>query len=150
MPPIARLVSFAAVALLSLAIAPLAPDDLDTFIKSQMDQRQINGLSLAIIQDGKIEARAYGVTSRGGAAVTISKPCAAMGALKLVERGVLSLREDVNVKLKSWKVPENEFTRTEKVTLHRLLSHTAGLTVHGFPGYDVTERMPSVIEVLDG
>jgi CubicO group peptidase (beta-lactamase class C family) len=52
--------------------------------------------------------------------------------------------------LKSWKVPENEFTRTEKVTLRALLTHAAGLTVHGFPGYDVTERMPSTVEVLDG
>jgi beta-lactamase family protein len=34
--------------------------------------------------------------------------------------------------------------------LRRLLSHTAGLTVHGFPGYDVTERMPSTVQVLDG
>ena len=73
-----------------------------------------------------------------------------MGALKLVEQGALSLDEDVNAKLKSWKVPENEFTQTEKVTLRRLLSHAAGLTVHGFPGYDVTERMPSVVQVLDG
>jgi CubicO group peptidase (beta-lactamase class C family) len=70
--------------------------------------------------------------------------------LRLVEQGPLSLREDVNAKLKSWKVPENEFTRTEKVTLRALLSHTAGLTVHGFPGYDVTERVPSTVEVLDG
>ena len=156
---IAGTVAFAAVALLSLAIGPRPSDDLDTFIKTQMAQREINALSLAIIQDGKIEARAYGVTSRGGAPVTtdtlfqagsISKPVAAMGALKLVEQGVLSLGEDVNGKLKSWKVPENEFTRTEKVTLRGLLSHTAGLTVHGFPGYDVTEKMPSVVEVLDG
>ena len=156
---IARTVAFAAVALLSLAIGPRPSDDLDTFIKTQMAQREINALSLAIIQDGKIEARAYGVTSRGGAPVTtdtlfqagsISKPVAAMGALKLVEQGALSLGEDINAKLKSWKVPENEFTRTEKVTLRALLSHTAGLTVHGFPGYDVTEKMPSVVEVLDG
>src|SRR5262245_5123363 len=147
-----------ALAILSLAIAPPS-DDLDAFIQAQMAQRQVTGLSLAIIQDGKIDARAYGVTTRGGAPVTtatlfqagsISKPVAAMGALKLVEQGALSLSEDVNAKLKSWKVPENDFTRTEKVTLRGLLSHTAGLTVHGFPGYDVTERMPSVVEVLDG
>lgn len=158
MNPIARLASLAAVAILSLALAP-PPDDLDAFIQAQMAQREISGLSLAIIQHGKIDARAYGVTSRGGAPVTtttlfqagsISKPVAAMGALKLVEQGALSLREDVNAKLNTWKVPENEFTRTEKVTLRALLSHTAGLTVHGFPGYDVTERMPSTVEVLDG
>ena len=118
--PLARIVSLAAVAALSLATAQRA-DDLDTFIRAQMSQRQVNGLSLAIVQDGRIEARAYGVTSRGGAPVTdatlfqagsISKPVAAMGALRLVEQGTLD--QDVNTKLKSWKVPENEFTATEQ------------------------------------
>jgi CubicO group peptidase (beta-lactamase class C family) len=150
--------SLSAVVVVPFAAPPPA-DDLDTFIQDQMSQRQINGLSLAIIHDGKIDARAYGLVGRGGAPVTtatlfqagsISKPVAAMGALKLVEQGVLSLAEDVNAKLKSWKVPENEFTQREKVTLRALLSHAAGLTVHGFPGYDVTERMPSTVEVLDG
>ena len=158
MNPFARIVSLAAVVVLSLATAQRA-DDLDTFIKAQMSQRQVNGLSLAIVQDGRIEARVYGVSSRGGAPVTdatlfqagsISKPVAAMGALRLVEQGTLSLDEDVNAKLKSWKVPENEFTATQKVTLRRLVSHTAGLTVHGFPGYDVALPMPTTVQVLDG
>jgi CubicO group peptidase (beta-lactamase class C family) len=121
---ITRLVWLAAIAALPVAIAQ-SPSDLDSFILAQMAQREIHGLSLAIIQDGKIDARAYGVTSRGGAPVTtatlfqagsISKPVAAMGALRLVEQGALSLREDVNAKLKSWKVPENEFTQTARVS----------------------------------
>ncbi|HEY7474611.1 MAG TPA: serine hydrolase [Vicinamibacterales bacterium] len=153
-----RRATFVLVGCLSFAFVPVA-DDLDTFIQAQMAQRQINGLSLAVIQDGKIQARAYGVTTRGGAPVTtetlfqagsISKSVAAMGAMKLVEQGTLSLDQDVNARLKTWKVPENEFTKTEKVTLRRLLSHTAGLTVHGFPGYDVSERLPSTVQVLDG
>lgn len=138
-----------------------APDDLDAFIETQMARREIVGLSLAIIDDGKIvETRAYGTTTRGGSqrvtpgtlfqAGSVSKPVAALGALRLVEKGKLSLDEDVNVKLKSWKVPDNEFTTTEKVTLRRLLSHSAGLTVHGFPGYAVSARVPTVPEVLDG
>ncbi len=155
----ARSALLAVGAILSLAIAPPA-DDLDTFIQSELAKRQVNGLSLAIIQDGRIaETRAYGVTARGGAPVTtatlfqagsISKPVAAAGALRLVDQGKLALDENVNDKLKSWKVPDNQFTQTEKVTLRRLLSHTAGLTVHGFPGYDVNERMPTAVQVLDG
>jgi CubicO group peptidase (beta-lactamase class C family) len=158
MTVMARFLLVAIAGCASLA-APFTADDLDTFIQAQMAQGQVNGLSLAVIQNGTIEARAYGVATSGGAAVTtttlfqagsISKPVAAMGALKLVEQGRLALDENVNAKLKSWKVPENEFTRTEKVTLRRLLSHSAGLTVHGFPGYDVTARMPSVVELLEG
>jgi CubicO group peptidase (beta-lactamase class C family) len=37
---------------------------------------------------------------------SISKAVAAAGALYLVEKGKLSLDEDVNQKLKTWKVPE--------------------------------------------
>jgi len=70
--------------------------------------------------------------------------------LKLVEEGKLSLDADVNHFLKSWKIPENEFTTTEKVTLRRLLSHSAGTSISGFPGYAVGETLPSIQQVLDG
>jgi CubicO group peptidase (beta-lactamase class C family) len=136
-------------------------DAVDAFIKAQMERRRIPGLSLAIIQDGRIvKARGYGVTEAGGGrpvtastlfqAGSISKPVSAMGALHLVERGKLALDEDVNAKLAAWKVPENDFTRQKKVTLRGLLSHTAGTTVHGFPGYPVGEAVPTLAQVLDG
>ena len=54
------------------------------------------------------------------------------------------------MKLKSWKVPENEFTAKEKVTVRRLLSHSAGMTVHGFPGYAAGAPVPSLVQVLNG
>jgi CubicO group peptidase (beta-lactamase class C family) len=75
---------------------------------------------------------------------------AATGALYLVEHGKLSLDENVNEKLKTWKVPENEFTKNEKVTLRRLMSHTAGLTIHGFPGYDAHDPLPTLVQIFDG
>jgi len=136
-------------------------DSLDAFVRAQMAERRIPGVSLTIIQDGKIAvARAYGVvdlTSKAPVttatlfqAGSISKPVSALGALHLVEAGKLSLDGDVNDKLTSWKVPENRFTATEKVTLRRLLSHNAGLTVHGFPGYDAAVALPTVVQVLDG
>jgi CubicO group peptidase (beta-lactamase class C family) len=152
--------------LILLACATAAPetrpaDDLDTFVRAQMAQRRIPGLSLAIIQDGRIvDARAYGVTAPGGSvpvttatlfqAGSISKPVAAMGALRLVEQGALSLDTDVNQTLKTWKVPANAFTTSAPVTLRGLLSHTAGLTVHGFPGYAVDVSRPTLVQVLDG
>jgi CubicO group peptidase (beta-lactamase class C family) len=119
------------------------------------------GVSIAVIDGGAVEwARGYGVTHAGSGdvvtprtlfqAASISKPVTAFAALRLVEQGVLSLDEDVNTRLRSWKVPENEFTRAQKVTLRRLLSHTAGLTVHGFPGYGLFAAIPSLVQVLDG
>ena len=70
-------------------------------------------------------------------------------ALKLVEAGRLDLDADVNSYLKGWKVPGNAFTADKKVTLRGLLSHTAGLTVHGFPGYAKGEAVPGLTQILD-
>ena len=121
----------------------------------------VPGLSIAVIENYKIvDTKAYGVIAPGSTtAVTtrtlfqagsISKPVAATGALSLVEQGKMSLDENVNDKLKSWKVPDNEFTATQKVTLRRLMSHTAGLTVHGFPGYDVDAAVPTLVQIFNG
>ena len=136
-------------------------DSLDAYVREQMARRRISGVSLAIIQDGRIVvSRAYGVVDESTRAPvtpatlfqagSISKPVSALGALHLVEAGRLSLDGDVNAKLTSWKVPDNSFTATEKVTLRRLLSHSAGVTVHGFPGYDPADPVPSLVQVLDG
>jgi CubicO group peptidase (beta-lactamase class C family) len=119
------------------------------------------GLSVAVWDDFKLVwAKAYGVKAAGGGepvtldtlfqAGSISKPVSAIAALQQVERGALSLDADINTVLRSWKVPENELTAKEKVTLRRLLSHRAGLTVHGFPGYAVNEPEPTLVQVLDG
>ena len=67
-----------------------------------------------------------------------------------VEAGMLDLDVDVNDALRSWQVPENEHTGTHKVTLRRLLSHTAGLTVFGYRGYPAGEKLPTLQQVLDG
>src|SRR5215211_6556284 len=130
-------------------------------IEERMRHHKVPGVSVAVIKDFKVEwAGGYGfkdaesrepVTERTlFQAGSISKPVAAMTILKKVEQGKLSLDEDVNAKLASWKLPENEFTAKKKVTLANLLSHTAGLTVHGFPGYAEGEKVPTVPQVLDG
>ena len=119
------------------------------------------GLSVAVINDGRIEwARGYGFTEVGGKkpvttetmfqAASISKPVTAMAALRLVEQNKLALDEDVNKKLVSWKVLDNEFTKEQKVTLRRLLSHSAGLTVSGFLGYPEGEQLPTLRQILEG
>ena len=133
----------------------------DITLQQLMDTFNVPGLSVAVIDNYQIAwARGFGVTERGGRtpvttttlfqAGSISKPVAAVGAMVLVEQGKLSLDEDVNKKLTTWKVPENEFTRDQKVTLRRLMSHSAGLTVHGFPGYGVNEPVPTLVQIFDG
>jgi CubicO group peptidase (beta-lactamase class C family) len=73
-----------------------------------------------------------------------------MAALRLAQDGKLDLDADVNAALKTWKVPSNVLTEKQRVTVRELLSHTAGLTVHGFPGYAAGEPVPTVPQVLDG
>jgi CubicO group peptidase (beta-lactamase class C family) len=64
-------------------------------------------------------------------AASVSKSVTAPAALRLVQEGKLQLDEDVNLKLKSWKAPDNEFTKNEKVypsfgrTLAAPRSHSA-------------------------
>ncbi len=141
--------------------AVLVKGDPAWTIQERMQHYKVPGVSIAVINNFKIEwSKAYGVKDIETnekvvletlfQAGSISKPVAATVALKKVEEGKISLEENINGKLTSWKLPDNEFTAKIKVTLANLLSHTAGLTVHGFPGYAVGEPLPTLPQVLDG
>jgi CubicO group peptidase (beta-lactamase class C family) len=106
-------------------------------ILNRMKYYNVPGVSVAVIDDGKIDwAKGYGVKESSGndpvtsetlfQAASISKPVTALGTLRLVDQGILDLDSPINDKLVSWKVPENELSEKEKVTLRRLLTHSAG------------------------
>ncbi len=120
----------------------------------------VPGISAAVVSAGSLAwARGWGRREAGLAepvtsdtlfqAGSISKPVAALVALRLVELGQLDLDADVNDLLTSWQIPENDGWQP-RVTVRQLLSHTAGLTVHGFPGYARDRQPPSLVEILDG
>lgn len=132
-------------------------------VEQRMREHNVPAVSVAVIDDGRIVwTKAYGLADVGEnrkatpqtlfQAASISKPVAASGALALVDEGVLALDENVNAKLRAWKVPPSSFQQA--VTLRRLLSHTAGLTVHGFPGYPpgylTTGAVPTGVQILQG
>ena len=130
-------------------------------LAERMKALNVRGVSIAVIDNYEIEwAKAYGFadfeskrpveTTTLFQAGSISKPVAAVAAMKMVEEGKLSLDQDINSFLTSWKVPDNEFTKDKKVTLREILSHSAGLTVHGFPGYAAGDPLPTLIQILDG
>lgn len=121
----------------------------------------VPAVSIAVVNNGAIEwARGYGAADAESGrpvdtatlfqAASISKPVAAVAALRLVEQGRLTLDEDVNARLTSWRVPHSDRARGEKVTLRRIITHNAGLTVHGFRGYAQGESVPAVLQVLNG
>jgi len=130
-------------------------------LAERMDALRVPGLSVAVFDGGRVRwARGYGVRDRGLAApvtdttlfqaASISKPVTAVAMFRLIEQGRLQLDQDVNERLRSWKVPENAFTTIERVTPRRIVSHMAGLTVHGFPGYAPGEPLPTLPQILDG
>lgn len=130
-------------------------------LEERMRQLNVPAVSIAVISEGKLEwAKAYGFSDKEKdvlattdtlfQAASISKPVAAMAALKLVQNGRINLDQNVNNFLQSWKIPDNEFTNDQKVTLRRLLNHSAGTTVWGFPGYASDIQPPSTIEILEG
>jgi CubicO group peptidase (beta-lactamase class C family) len=130
-------------------------------IAERLQEYGVPAVSIAVIDQGALAwARAYGTAdmTSGRAATTatlfqaasMSKPVASTAALQLVQEGILALDTPVNESLRSWQVPENAFTAGHPVTLRHLLTHTAGLTVSGFPGYRGDASIPTLTQILDG
>ena len=129
-------------------------------LQARMVARHTPGVSIAVINDFAIEwARGFGVADVTTAtpvtpttlfqAGSISKPIFALAVMRLVQQQRLDLDAHVNTYLRSWQVP-TQGDWQPYVSLRQLLSHSAGLTVHGFPGYQTSEPLPSVVQVLNG
>lgn len=83
-------------------------------------------------------------------AASTTKAFIAVLALHLVEKGILDLDEDVNLRFKDWKIPENEFTDKEKVTLRRLLNHSAGINRPDSMFGTEEGKISTLLQVLNG
>ena len=136
-------------------------DSLDVAMLALLAEHRVPGLSFAVFEAGQIsQARSYGYANAAGKfpvtsgtlfqSASISKCLTALAALRLVDQGRLALDADVNDRLQSWKIPATEFTPKEQVTLRRLLSHQAGINVHGFAGYATGQPLPTLTQILNG
>ena len=134
--------------------------DLERVLLHAMEEYQVPGLSVAIIQDFSIVwSRAFGVRQAGEPApievatlfqaCSISKAVTAAAVMRLVQDGILDLDQDVNRYLKTWKLPANDAWQPI-VTLRQLLSHTAGINVPWFYGYHREQDIPSLLQILNG
>ncbi len=131
-------------------------------LAERMRQYDVPGLSVAVIHDGKLDwTRGWGFRDLTSCApvtpdtafqaASISKVVAAVVALRLVEQGKIGLDSDINGALRSWNLPKDPKLAPGGVTLRQLLSHTAGLGVHGFDrGYLPGEALPTTVQILDG
>jgi CubicO group peptidase (beta-lactamase class C family) len=122
-------------------------------LQEAMGELPVPAVGLALIDNGRIAfTRAYGGASADTLfqAASLSKFVAAVGAMRLVERGTLILDGDVNRALTSWRVPANALNRDHPVTLRGLLSMTGGIGVPGFLGYEAGAPLPALTQILDG
>ena len=150
-----------ALSALQPAVQVTGRDNRARSLQELMQQAKVPGVSVAVFRDGRIVyARGFGVAEAGAPrpvtpdtlfqAASISKPVTATAALALVEQGTLDLDTPINARLRSWQVPDSAAAQGEPITLRHLLTHTAGLTVHGFPGYAAGAALPTVPQILDG
>lgn len=129
-------------------------------LHDRMAHYLVPGVSIAVIENCRIvDARGFGSAAPGGAPVTrrtlfqagsISKTFTAVAALRLVERGTLSLDADVRQRLTSWTPPTSPFLEGRTLTLRGLLSHTAGINQEGGNGYSRQVPLPSLTDILYG
>ncbi len=125
-------------------------------IQERMSHYRIPGVSIAVINNFSVEwTRSYGGPNSEPItegtlfqAGSISKPLTAVAALIEAEKGKLSIDTSINRYLKTWKLDQRGFRH--QPTIGRILSHTAGISVHGFPGYPAGFPLPSIIQTLDG
>ena len=126
----------------------LVNDERPSTILERMAKYKVKGLSIAVIENNKIAwAKGYGWADEGEKKPmttetlfepgSISKSLNAVGILKLAQDKKLDLYTDINTYLTSWKFPYDSISKGKKITLAQILSHNAGLTVHGFPGHDI-------------
>lgn len=138
----------------------LADNPKQTYnLKERMEHYDVPAVSIAVFDNGKISwTKGYGSLSSASdkkvntetrfQAASISKAITALGVLKLVEEHQLDLDADINKYLKRWQVSTENFEN--KVSIRKLLNHTAGVNNGGFEGYSKDEKLPSLIEVLKG
>jgi CubicO group peptidase (beta-lactamase class C family) len=130
-------------------------------LTDRMKHYGVPGVGIAVIKDFKpYWTKGYGVKDvTTGQPVTettlfqaasVSKPVTAMAVLRKVQEGRLKMDGNVNDALVTWKLPENQFTASIPLTIKHLLTHSGGVTVHGFRGYAPSEAIPTLIQVLDG
>ncbi|MBK7350301.1 MAG: serine hydrolase [Gemmatimonadetes bacterium] len=130
-------------------------------LADRMAHHRVPGVSMAVVDGDSIAwAAAWGTTARtGGTPVTpatrfqagsISKPVAALVALQLAGSGQVALDADLTDTLQAWGVVPDSARPAVPITLRRLLSHTAGLSVHGFDGYAAGAALPTLPQVLAG
>lgn len=140
----------------------LIQDSVNTYnLQQRMAGNKVHGLSIAVVRNYQVQwAKAYGFADTASKrpvtvhtlfqAASISKSLNGVGVLRLAQDKRLDLSADINNYLKSWQFPYDTVSHGKTISVAHLLSHTAGLTVHGFGGYEPGDTIPTLQQVLNG
>ncbi len=131
-------------------------------IYERMKHYKVPGVSIAVVNNFKVEwAKGYGLADTLKktpvtpqtmfSAGSISKLVMAAAAFQMIQEQKIGLDDPINQYLKSWKIPENDYTRQTPITLRMLLSHTAGTSQTSYFGLTPDKKnLPSILDILSG
>jgi CubicO group peptidase (beta-lactamase class C family) len=133
---------------------------LDSVVPALMRENGVPGFAVGVVEHGRVAfTQGYGLADvaagrpmRAGTLMnfaSVSKPVTAWGVLRLVDAGTLPLDAPIGPLLHRWQLPASPLG-TEGVTVRRLLSHTAGLSVPATPWFPADTTLPSLEAVLRG
>jgi CubicO group peptidase (beta-lactamase class C family) len=135
-------------------------ESADKSVPSALRDYNVPGLAVALIRNGAVVwMKGYGLADVAAAKPitpdtafnigSLSKTATAWGVMRLVERGKVELDQPLDAYLKGWHLPPSQFD-TKQVTILRVLSHTAGISNHGYHGWDPASPLPSIVDSLSG
>jgi CubicO group peptidase (beta-lactamase class C family) len=154
-------------------------DQLETLIKEQLPRSSVADVlvhlgtpmvSIGVLDSGNITTKVLGSPKPNNnkttrrtpplfntdtifQACSISKAMTAIAVFKFCQEGKLDLDTPIYRYLTSeqlsWICTPKTYQLASQITLGQLLSHTAGLSVHGFRGYQADE-LPSLYQLLTG
>ncbi len=109
---------------------------IDAYVTEQMDDLDIPGMALGIVQDGQIvHLQGFGVADSSGRMVTpqtpfyigsVTKSFTALAVMQLVEAGKIDLDAPVQEYLPWFELADKE--ASAKITVRNLLNHTSGIS----------------------
>jgi CubicO group peptidase (beta-lactamase class C family) len=138
--------------------APLAPrNDIAGFVRAanaKLAAQSRGNYAYLQLADGQVAGEGNGSKGRPVdrdtqfQVASLSKFVTALGVMRLVEQGKVDLDAPVSRYLKRWSLPPSSFDN-DKVTVRRVLSHTAGLTDGlGYGGFKPGEAVQSLPDSL--
>ncbi|GAB4056026.1 serine hydrolase domain-containing protein [Spirosoma litoris] len=132
-------------------VAQVSTDSVDAIIKTHMTSKHIQGVSIAVVRQGKVTlAKGYGLANvelnvpatpqSVFAIASVSKQFIATGILMLAQEGKLGLDDDIH------KFYPDAPQTWQGITLRHLLSHTSGI-VREAPAFDPAKIQPDSVVV---